>query len=171
MTQPVKPVADRFAFKMPTRFAFEMPTRFAFEMPGAGTQLMIDWFMYELPPWIRTPPVLDRLGDDLSDMPNSRYDKLPPRAEVNDSIRSPKADLMHLQLEVAALKFVQSGPSTLAMKTLPIQSTPVAFTCTKVPNFSGVTSWDQYRQVLSGRMGGTTLRSPYNSCITWRGTH
>ena len=54
----------------------------------------------------------------------------------------------HLQLEVEALKFVQLGPSTLAMKTLPVQSKPVAFTSTKVPKFSGVTSWDQYRQVF-----------------------
>ena len=69
-----------------------------------------------------------------------------------DSIRSPEADLMdtvaHLQLEVEALKFVQSGTSTLNMKTLPVQSKPVAFTSTKVPTFSGVTSWDQYRQVF-----------------------
>ena len=34
------------------------------------------------------------------------------------------------------------------MKTLPVQSRPVAFTSTKVPKFSGVTSWDQYRQVF-----------------------
>ena len=80
--------------------------------------------------------MLDRLGDDLSDMPNSRHDKLPPMADVYDSIRSPEADMMdtvaHLQLEVAALKFVQSGPSTLAMKTVPVQSKPVAYTSTKV---------------------------------------
>ena len=40
----------------------------------------------------------------------------------------------HLQLEVEALKFVQSAPSTLAMKTLPVQSKLVAFafTSTKV---------------------------------------
>ena len=54
----------------------------------------------------------------------------------------------HLQLEVEALTFVQSGPSALAMQTLPVQSKPVAFTSTKVPKFSGVTSWDQYRQVF-----------------------
>ena len=119
---------------------------------------------------------MSRLGDDLSDMPNSMHDKLPPRAEVYDSIMSPEADLMdtlaHLQLEVEALKFVQSWPSTLAMKTLTVQSKPVAFTSTKVPKLSGMTSWDQHRQVcrlFSGRMGGTTLRSPCNSCLTWRG--
>ena len=38
----------------------------------------------------------------------------------------------HLQLEVEALKFVQSGPSMLDMKTLPVQYEPVAFTSTKV---------------------------------------
>ena len=39
------------------------------------------------------------------------HDKLSPKAEVHDSDRSPKPDLMdtvaHLQLEVEALKFVQ----------------------------------------------------------------
>ena len=54
----------------------------------------------------------------------------------------------HLQLEVEALKFGQSGPSTFATKTLPVQSKPVAFTSTKVPKISGVTSWDQYQQVF-----------------------
>ena len=34
------------------------------------------------------------------------------------------------------------------MKTLPVQSKPVAFASTKVPKFSGATSWDQYRQVF-----------------------
>ena len=47
-------------------------------------------------------------------------------------IRSP--DLMdtvaHLQLEVEALKFVQSRPSMLDMKTLPVQSKLMAFTST-----------------------------------------
>ena len=77
---------------------------------------MTDRFMYKLPPQVRTPPVLDRLGDNLSDMPNLRHGKLPPRAEGYDSIRSPEADMMdtvvHLQLDVETLKFVQSGPST-----------------------------------------------------------
>ena len=54
----------------------------------------------------------------------------------------------NLQLEVEALKFVQSGPPTLAMKTLPVQPKPVVFTSTKVLKFSGVTSWDQYRQMF-----------------------
>ena len=57
-------------------------------------------------------------------MPNLMHDKLPPWAEGYDSIGSPEADLMdtvaHLQLDVEALKFVQSGPSTLVMKTLPV---------------------------------------------------
>ena len=54
----------------------------------------------------------------------------------------------HLQLEVEALKFVQSAPQALAKKTLPALSKPVAFTSTKVHKFSGETSWDQYRQVF-----------------------
>ena len=40
--------------------------------------------------------------------------------------------VVHLQLEVEALKYVQSGPSKLAMKTLPVQSRPAVFTSTKV---------------------------------------
>ena len=54
----------------------------------------------------------------------------------------------HLQLAVEALKFVQSAPPTLAKTTLPVLSKPVACTSTKVPKFSGETSWDQYRQVF-----------------------
>ena len=34
------------------------------------------------------------------------------------------------------------------MKTRPDQPKPAVFTSTKVPKFSGVTSWDQYRQVF-----------------------
>ena len=34
------------------------------------------------------------------------------------------------------------------MKGPPVQSKLGAFTSTKVPKFSGVTSWDQYRQVF-----------------------
>ena len=72
------------------------------------------------------------------------YRRLSPKTEGHDSHRSPEADLMdmvaHLQLEVEALKFVQSAP--------PVLSKPGAFTSTKVPKFSGETSWDQYRQVL-----------------------
>ena len=62
----------------------------------------------------------------------------------------------HLQFEVELLKFVQSGQSTSATKAPPVQSKPVAFTSTKVPKFSGVTSWDQYRQVFDtiGRSNG-----------------
>ena len=89
-TQPVKPVTDLLAFKMPTP-TYPGPGR---QLPGAETQPVTDWFTYELPPRIRTPPVLDRLRDDLSDMQNSMHDKLPPRAEVYDSIKSPEADLM-----------------------------------------------------------------------------
>ena len=101
---------------MTGQFAFEMPTP---TYPGTDRQ----------------PPVA---GTQLVS-----HDKMPPRAEGYDSIRSPEADLLdmvaHLQLEVEELKFVQSGPK-LARKTLLVQSKPVAFTSTKVPEFSGVTS-------------------------------
>ena len=90
------------------------------------------------------------------------YDQLPPKTELYDH-RPPEAHLMdtvmHLQLEVDALKFVQSGPSTSAP---PVQSKPSAFTSTKVPKFSVVTSWDQYPQVFdaarTGRGTNRTLR-------------
>ena len=74
---------------------------------------------------------------------------------MGDSNRPPEADLMdtvaHMQLEVEALKCVQSGPSTSVARALPVQSKPAVFTSAKVPYNS--------------------LRSPYNSCPTWRGTH
>ena len=66
----------------------------------------------------------------------------------------------HLQLEVEGLQCVQAGPSTpakkalsvhskpAAKKALSVQSKPAVFTSIKVPKFSGVTSWDQYRQVF-----------------------
>ena len=52
---------------------------------------MTDWFAYELPLWTRTQPWLDWLSKDLPDMPISvpGYDKLPPRAEVYDLVKSP----------------------------------------------------------------------------------
>ena len=78
-------VTDRFAFEMPT------PT---YPGPGTGTQPVTDRFAYELTTWTRTQPVLDRLMDYPPDMPNSvpGYDRLPPKAEVHDSIRSPETD-------------------------------------------------------------------------------
>ena len=91
--------------------------------------------------------------DDPPDMPTPvhRYDQLLLKTELFD-YRPPEADVMNtvmqLQLEVDMLKFVQSWPSTSAMKTMLVQSKPAAFTSTKVPKFSGVTSWDQYRQVF-----------------------
>ena len=67
----------------------------------------------------------------------------------------------HLQLEVEALKFLQSAPTALARRTLPVLSKPVAFTATKVPKFSGELVGINIAKCLtpsSGPMGGTTLR-------------
>ena len=120
-------------------------------LPSTGTQPVTNRFAYELPtlptsghgrllPRTRTQPEHDRFMDDL------------PKTDLYDFHMSPEADLMdtmtQLQLEVDALKFVQSGPSMLATETPPVQSKPASFTATKVPKFSGVTSWDQYRQVF-----------------------
>ena len=154
----IQPATDRFAFEMPT-LTYPGPGR---QLPGTGTQPVTDWFAYKLltlptlgqgrlPQRTSTQPVLDRLMDDPSNMPNAvpGYDRLPPRTEVCDSHRSPEPDLMdtvaHLQLEVEALKFVQSGPSTLHMKTLPVQSKPVAFTSTNV-------QWVDYLGSVSTRV-------------------
>ena len=46
------------------------------------------------------------------------------------------------------LKLAQSEPSKLPQRGLPVQPKPVAFTSTKVPRFSGASSWDQYCQVF-----------------------
>ena len=77
---------------------------------------------------------------------------LPGETKGYDLVRSPEAVLMdtmvHLQLEVEALMCEQLGQLTLARQTLPFRSKPAVFTSTKVPKFSGVTSWDQYRQVF-----------------------
>ena len=87
-------------------------------------------------------------------MPNSvtNYGRLSPKIEEGDAQRSLEADLMdtvaHLQLEVEVLKFVQSVPPALAKRTLSTLSKLVAFTSTKVPKFSGETSWDQYHHVF-----------------------
>ena len=43
---------------------------------------------------------------------------------------------------------MQSAPPALAKRIMPALSKPVAFTSTKVPKFSGETSWDQYCQVF-----------------------
>ena len=56
--------------------------------------------------------------------------------------------VMHLQLEVEALKFGPAGHSTLGGPTSPVRSKPMVFTSTKVPKFAGVASWEQYRQVF-----------------------
>ena len=92
--------------------------------------------------------------DDPPNMPTPvhRYDQQPPQTELFDLHRPPEANLIdtvaHLQLEVDALKFVQSGPSTSATKVPPVQSKRAAFTSAKVLKFSGMTSCDQYRQVF-----------------------
>ena len=108
--------------------------------PQAGTQPVIAQYMYKL---TTLPTQVDR------------YDRPPPRTGTGpecDFHRPQQADLMdtvaQLQFGIYALKFVQPGQSTSAKGTPPVQSKPVAFTSMKVPKFSGVTSWDQYRQVF-----------------------
>ena len=134
--------------------------------PRAGTQLVTDRFMDETPtllilgydkppPKTGTQPVINRSMYKLMTLPTpvDRHDRLPPRTEpVYDCCGPQQADLMdtvaQLQFEIDALKFVQPGQSTSATRTPPVQPKPAAFTTTKVPKFSGVTSWDQYRQVF-----------------------
>ena len=126
---------------MTDQFAYELPI-----LPTSGHG--------RLPLWTQTQLVADRFMDDPSNMPTLvyRYDQLSLKTELYDFHSPPEADLMdtvaQLQLEVDALKSVQSGPSASATKTPPVQSKLAAFTSTKVLKFSGVISWDQYRQVF-----------------------
>ena len=70
--------------------------------------------------------------------------KLLPWAKDYDSFWSTETQLTdsltYLQLEVKALKLPQRG--------LLVQLKPVAFISTNVPRFSGISSWNQYRQVF-----------------------
>ena len=67
--------------------------------------------------------------------------------------RLPEAELIdtvpRLQLDVEEMKFGPIVHSTLGRPTSPVRSKPVVFTSTKVPKFTGITSWEQYRQVLA----------------------
>ena len=165
------PVDDRYAFGIPA---------LARQSPGTGTQPVTDRFAYRPPPRSRTRARVDRVRDEWLDMPNSVpiYGRLSPKTEECDSQRSPEAELMdtvaHLQLKVEALKFVQSAPLVLVKRTLSVLSKPVVF--------SGETSWKLVGKLVgistakcltpsSDPMGGTTPRSPYNFCLTWRVTH
>ena len=134
----------------------------------AGTQPVTDRFVNELatlpnpghgrpPPWAGTQPVIDRSMYKLTTLPTpvDRHDRPPPRAgtePVYDFNRPQQADLMdtvaQLQFEIDALKFVQPGQSTSAKGTPPVRPGPAVFTSMKVPKFTGVTSWDQNRQVF-----------------------
>ena len=49
---------------------------------------------------------------------------------------------------VYALKLAPPGPPTPPTLVPPARPRPAAFTTTKVPKFSGSTSWDQHRQVF-----------------------
>ena len=168
-------VTDRFMdepLKLPTPGHGKPP-------PRAGTQPVTNRFMNELPTLptpghgrlplkTRIQPVIDRSMYKLTTLPTpvDRYDRPPPRMgtePVYDFNMPQQANLMdsvaQLQFEIDVLKFVQPGQSTSATGTLLVQPKLVAFTTTKVPKFSAVTSWD------------TMLRSPYNPCSTWRGMH
>ena len=132
------------------------------ELPGLGAQSGFDRFKDSLP---------NMTGSGLRN-------ELPGRSEGSDPTRPPEAELMDtvasLQLEVEALKFGQIGRSTLGGQTSLVWSKQVVFTSTKVPKLTGVTSWEQYRQVFDAIarfwMGGTTLRLPCSCCLTWKAT-
>ena len=74
------------------------------------------------------------------------------RVGVIVSIRTPENVLMDtvacLQLEVEAMKCGTPGHQTLDRPTSPVRRKPVVFTSTRVPKFTGVTSWEHYRQVF-----------------------
>ena len=56
--------------------------------------------------------------------------------------------VVRLRNEAYALKFALPTIPKSATWTQPARPRPALFTTTKVPNFSGSTSWDQYRQVF-----------------------
>ena len=77
-----------------------------------------------------------------------------------------------LRNEVDTLKLAPPVPPTPATWTQPARPRPATFTTTKVPKFSGSTSWDQYRQVFDAMVrlnGWMTPRSPCSSCPTFEG--
>ena len=171
-TRPVTPVNDRCTFGIP----YPAVPGLARWSPGTDTQPVTDQLAYEPPPRTRTRPGCDRVWDEWPDAPNSvsSYVRLSPSTEEFDSHRLQEAELVdtvaHLQLEIEALKLEQSAPPGLAMKTRSTLSKPVAFTSTKVPKFSGI-STARCLTLSSGPMDGTTLRSPYNSCPTCKMMH
>ena len=63
----------------------------------------------------------------------------PQRADLEDTVA---------QNEICTLKLALPGPSTSATWGPPARPRPAASTTTNVPMFSGVTSWDQYRQAF-----------------------
>ena len=71
---------------------------------------------------------------------------------VYDYCRQQQANLMdtvvQLQFKIDVVKSVQPGQSMSATGILSVQPKPAAFTTTKVPRFSGVINWEQYRQVF-----------------------
>ena len=169
-TRPV-PAKCRLAFKMPTP-TYPGPGR---PLPGTETQPVTDRFAYELS--TRTQPVFDRVMDDPPDMPTPvhRYDQLSPKTELYD-YRPPEADLMdtvmQLQLEVDMLTIGgcqsrQRRLRRLCWFSLNQRHLHPPKCLSSVGRLVG-TSIDKCLMLLFGRMGGTT---PYNSCLTWRGTH
>ena len=109
------------------------------------------------------------------------HDRPPPRTGtelVYDYNRPQHADLMdtvaQLQLEIDAPKFVQPSQLTSATGTPPVQPNRAAITSSKVPKFSGVTSWDQCRQVFDAivRLNGwDDVMVALQLLSTWRGMH
>ena len=104
---------------------------------GAQSGAKSKRFMHELP-----TPVHSRMPPMTGIRPVTDF-RGPLRADMEDTVAQ-----LQLQNEIYALKLAPPGQSTSATWAPPARLRPAAFTTTKVPKFSGVTSWDQYRQVF-----------------------
>ena len=78
--------------------------------------------------------------------------RVPAGNVVSDLIRSPGAVLVdtvaRLQLDMEELRADSLCHQTWGGPTSPRRSRQMTFTSAKVPKFSGITSWEQYRQVF-----------------------
>ena len=92
-------------------------------------------FIYEL-----QTPVHSKLPPMTGTQPVTDF-RSPQRANLEDTVAQ-------LYNEIYALKHAPPGLSTSSTWAPPARPNPAAFTTTKVPKFSKVTSWNQYRQVF-----------------------
>ena len=93
----------------------------------------------------------------LLSTPRSQLGRLRTAGFVSQQQADWTADLLvtiaRLQSEVLTLKLTSPAPPEPATWTQPTRRRSVVFTNTEVPQFRGVTSWDQYRQLFDAIVG------------------